>query len=448
MNHQKTRHNKTIYIGGAVMNTDSTWIEILSDKTLWDKAFDRLVQKQFENKDEIISELEMFIETDEYMSVVKKIVNGQLTWSVPEKILLSKAGTTKKRVVYMYEPIERLVQGVLYRALTQYHIKELSPLCFSYKQGISTINAVKYIRKVKGTIQMYGLKMDISSYFNSVNKEHLIKSIEDSTEGLSGTRKTLQNLLLVDKATFRGKEIDEYKALIAGSPIASFYANYCLRELDNHFEKLQEEYEKKGDVLVYARYSDDILVMHHSEEEVARLTKVVSDFIEGYGLTINPTKYTHFSPDEPIDYLGLELSPEGIDIAKHSASKVKNTIKRWVKKARIRIEKGESTYQYESRNIVRRMNYKYFKSFIIDERKFGWGYYAFRFVTMTKTLTALDFYLKDQLRYLKTGKHNKHNWYAISEEEFSSMGYLSLYEMYGLFIKDFDEYYYRCALIK
>ena len=71
---------------------------------------------------------------------------------------------------------------------------------------------------------------------------------------------------------------------------------------------------------------------------------------------------------------------------------------------------------------------------------FGWCHYAFRYITTIDSLIEIDFYFKDTLRAMKTGKHNKANFKAMSEQEFKDLGYLSLVEMYKLYKKDFDYY--------
>ena len=53
-----------------------------------------------------------------------------------------------------------------------------------------------------------------------------------------------------------GKIIEEEKGIMAGVPIASFLANYYLKDLDNYFYK-------HG--VTYCRYADDIIVFDDKE---------------------------------------------------------------------------------------------------------------------------------------------------------------------------------------
>ena len=68
----------------------------------------------------------------------------------------------------------------------------------------------------------------------------------------------------------------------------------------------------------------------------------------------------------------------------------------------------------------------------------------FRYITVDDSLKELDKYTKDTIRAMKTGKHNKANFKAVSEEEFREMGWVSLTQLYHLYKKDFD---YYCEMI-
>jgi hypothetical protein len=402
----------------------------LLNKTHWDKTYDRM-----SNKDKLnglnLDYLYALKETDEYSVIAEQLCSGTYIWSIPEKILLAKAGTTKKRTVYMYNGKDRYILGVLYRALNTLHADKFAPNCFSYRTGVNTNTAVTYINKMKKKTKMYGLKIDITAYFNSVSRQHLNNCLQELFPTGTTFRTTMDKIFLDDNVTHKGTKIHEYKALIPGCALGSFFANYCLRELDLHFMNAG---------VVYARYSDDIIILDEKEENIALHLEFIKTKLLEYGLTINEKKYVHFQPDEAVEYLGLSLSDEGVDISEHAKQKLKKTIKRWVKAARKDIEMNDKNFDKVAKRLVNRLNWKLYKSYIADERKFGWAFYAFRYITVLDSLTEVDFYLRDRLRYLKTGKNNKANVNALNDEDFRNLGVLSLYDMYILFHEDFDYY--------
>ena len=76
---------------------------------------------------------------------------------------------------------------------------------------------------------------------------------------------------------------------------------------------------------------------------------------------------------------------------------------------------------------------------IVDNQStFGWCSYSFSRITTVDSLREIDLYFKDTLRAMKTGKHNKANYKAISEEEFKELGWISLVELYYLYKSDYD----------
>jgi hypothetical protein len=94
---------------------------------------------------------------------------------------------------------------------------------------------------------------------------------------------------------------------------------------------------------------------------------------------------------------------------------------------------------------MKRLNHKNFKCYIKNEATFGWCHYAFRYITTTESLKEIDLYCKDTLRAMKTGKHNKANYKALSEQDFRDIGWVSLVQLYHLYKKDFD---YYCEVIE
>ena len=400
----------------------------------WDASYERLMLKKLtqEEKDELWKLSNIYKE-----DIISQIMNGTYTWSIPRKLKIAKHESTKKRIVYMYSVKDRFVQGVLYRTLSAYFKDSLSNNCFSYKRDVSTSSAIDYIKDNRTKELSYGVKTDIHAYFNSVCREKVESAIDEITEGCEGLNKTLKNLMLNDTVLWEGKEIQEWKSLIPGSPLGSFFANWCLKELDREFDKAGK---------VYARYSDDIIVLEDSEDKLKDDIKIIQRYIADLGLELNPDKYKWFKSGEDIDFLGLRLNDNGvIDISDHAKQKMKKQIHRWCRKGRMEIERDGKEFKDVARRINRRLNRKNFKCYIDNEATFGWCAYAFPRITTVESLRELDLYTKERLRALKTGKNNKANYRKMQEDEFKDIGWVSLVQLYYLFKKDFD---YYCEVIE
>ena len=367
---------------------------------------------------------------------------------------------------------DRFVLGVLYRVFSYCYNDELSAACFSYRKDIGTIDALHYIKEQRdktGEITQdkpedyIGLKLDIHAYFNSVGKEKLHQDVDElfdrqqSIKGvgsevntdrdikLLGIKTSIESMLFNDTVNYNGQLIQEYKSLVPGSPFGSFLANWVLRELDLCF------IDK-----TYARYSDDIIIIENNKDKIDKDLEIILKYIGDIGLTINPEKYQWFNCNDDIEFLGLKLCSNGdIDISDHAKHKIKKQIHRWTSKGRVEIEKqtkenNKNTSRLDKKDIeskefrrvaikiLRRINNKNFFCAVGSSNQFGWGLYSYPKITTTKTLYELDMYTKECIRSMKTGKHNRSNINAVSDDELKSMGYLSLVQMFNLYNTDRD----------
>ena len=411
-------------------------LEMLNDNEYWRGTFEKLMNKSTiqEFDKEELAELYEFKRD----SIVDSLWSGEYEWSIPRKVLIKKNGQKKYRIVYIYSIKDRLILGVLYQVFSAYFNKLVQPRCYSYKKGISTGNAIKVIKNEIHKENAYGVKIDIQAYFNSISENRISEMIDELfiNEEHSGIKKSIENLLKTNLCEYHGEIIHEYKGVIPGTPIASFFANYCLRECDFYFEN-------KGSI--YARYSDDIIVIENSQKSINRDIDILSKYLDNYGLQINPGKCKYFSPGDDITFLGIKLQADGtLDMQDHARQKIKKQIHRWTKKGRKAMEMEGKDFMTLAKSINRRFNYKNFKCYIEKEAQFGWCHYMFRYINTDKSLRKIDLYVKDCLRAMKTGKHNKANYKALTEEDFRDMGWISLVQLYHLYKRDFD---YYCEVI-
>lgn len=407
----------------------------LLNKEYWETTYNKMILKQGISKEDKV----ILWETKEIEKefIVSQLLSGVYEWSLPEKKLIAKNGKNAKRTVYIYSLKDRYILGVLYRALSNYYYEDMSKSCFSYKTKTNTSDAIKYISKTKTENLTHGVKIDIHAYFNSVSQERVSEMINELFKDWPGLRKTIEKLMLNNTVIWKGKEIEEWKSIIPGCALGSLFANYCLTECDKYFDSLP---------CVYARYSDDILILDESLEDLQKDLDIVMSYISKYGLEINPDKYTWFEPGEDVEYLGLKLLGNGkIDISNHAKQKIKKQIHRWCRKGRMEIERDYKPFEVVAKRVIRQLNNKNFKCFIRNQATFGWCHYCFRYITTIESLREIDFYTRDTIRAMKTGKHNKANVRAISDEEFTRLGWVSLVDLYMLYKEDFD---YYCEIIE
>ena len=141
---------------------------------------------------------------------------------------------------------------------------------------------------------MYSYKIDVSDYFNSIPVDRICEALDNTVTDDDKLLAFMKALLKEERVRSGEVMITEQKGIMAGTPIASFYANLYLKELDEHF---------KEQGVLYARYSDDIIVFAHSENELNTYKNTILEHLKSKGLTVNPDKEVFASPEDGFTFL-------------------------------------------------------------------------------------------------------------------------------------------------
>ena len=80
--------------------------------------------------------------------------------------------------------------------------------------------------------------------------------------------------------------------------------------------------------------------------------------------------------------------------------------------------------------LINYFNHKFFE--IDDPEMLTWSRWFFPVINQTDGLKEIDHYLQQNIRFLKTGKHNKSN-YKVDYEKLKELGYKSLVNEYYKF---------------
>ncbi len=215
------------------------------------------------------------------------------------------------RVICVPTVHDRLVQ----RALIQYlHTKGYgfeNSISYGFVKNRSVseaaMKAIEY-RKQKP----WAYKADISSFFDSINRDILVEQVRKkirlttlhpiitsiiNTEIYShhsGVKKRIKKLGIVPGIGLR-----------QGMPASPYLANLMLFEFDKEIEKMR---------IPMVRYADDLIAFGNSEKECKEIHEKCVELLAKEGLNIHPiaksSKTMIAEPSEPIEFLGLSLSPD------------------------------------------------------------------------------------------------------------------------------------------
>ena len=361
-------------------------------------------------------EADAFVEREDYLPLVTKIAEGGCL-GIPTKKLVNKMGSGKKRVVYSFAPDEMLVLKLIAFLLYKYD-DQFAPNCYAFRRGLKAHDAVFNINKAIRDQKMWAYKLDIHDYFNSIDVDLLLPMLKTMLADDPSLYQFFEKLLTTKLAVCNGQVIEEKHGVMAGTPTAPFLADVFLNEVDHY-------YYNKG--VTYARYSDDIILFAPDVETLEQYKNQMCYFLAQHHLEVNPDKEKIYSPDEAYEFLGFKCHGRDIDISEATKKKMKGKISRkaralwrWSSKNHIEPEKA-------MKGLINYFNRKFFEN--DDPEMLTWSRWFFPVINQTAGLKEIDHYLQQNIRFLRTGKHNKTN-YRIDYDQLKELGYKSLVNEY------------------
>lgn len=392
-------------------------IDKLYSHDIWMSFLDEKMSSKNMGKRQI-EDLSSFIHNREYLGVIDKIKNKD-KFLPPVKKIVSKQYSSKKRIVYSFSREENYVLKLLtFLLIRQYdHIFAKNLYSFRAKHGVK--KAIDFLRGDHHLFCKYVYKVDIHDYFNSVDINILLPNLKVIMKDEIDAYTFIERLLTDSRAvTSNGDIVYEKKGIMAGVPISSFLANVYLYQLDWHFFNNGNR---------YARYSDDIIVFACNELERKNSISYIHSFLADMNLSVNSEKESISNPHEPWDFLGVSYNNGIFDISPISAKKLKK--KMWRKSRALLRWKNRKHIDniYAAKAFVNSFNRKLYDNPINSE--LTWTRWYFPIINTTGTISMLDHYMQECIRYLATEKRTNKR-YSFNYDMMKDLGYRSLVHEY------------------
>ena len=399
-------------------------ISLLSDKETWEKFYE--YKTSLISSSEFSKKLRSFIDEEGYRDVCSKIASGG-TFSLPHKSVISKQSSRKKRTVYTYPEEENMVLKLITYLLLRKCDGAFEDVLYSFRPGVTAKDAVRRLCAIYNRGDWFVYKADISNYFNSIPVEKLLPMVDEILKDDPEVLSFLKGLLTEERVMDGDQIIKEEKGIMAGTPIASLYANLYLKDLDKWFADRD---------IPYARYSDDIIFFAHTEEEREGYEAFIKGFLQERGLEINSDKEERSAPGEGFTFLGFRISRGKVDIAPASVVKLRKKMRRKVR-ALDRWSKRNGIERAKAAQAFARV----FKGKLLDtseDRDLSWSKWFFPVINTDESLKIIDSYAQDCMRYLASGRRTKAR-FNVRYEDLKAMGYVSLVHEYYSFKRDDHE---------
>lgn len=352
--------------------------------------------------------------------IVEAIENGRYKIQPPTITEVPKANG-KIREVFCNEQMDRLVLNMINDVYYQLYSNRIHPSCVAYQKGLGVSKIIKrVVDKLEGGYS--GYKVDLTKYFDTVNKETLFNTLEElSTD--SPLDKVVKDYYYDDRVIVNGKLVERYKSLAQGCSLGTLLANLVLADIDAKMSEFK---------IVYFRYSDDLLLIG---EDADIALEVLERELSKKGLSLNPNKIEKINRDSEFTFLGCKVHGKEVDISDDSIKRYKDKIREITKMRKGMKVKNRGT----QRKAIKEINYYLYEAFLKSPQNFGWMCYFGSICTTNKTMIMLDEFTKDRLKSMYTGKFNHTtNMHKTSNEQLKELGYKSLNHMYTLYKIDKD----------
>ncbi len=208
----------------------------------------------------------------------------------------------KERKIALFSMRDKVVQQSVATELVRIYDESMSESTFAYRPGRSALQAIDFLdKRMQSQKVSWMMKLDIESFFDNIILETLYLKLririreEDVMELI---RISCETAVLQKDGELRKKTLGIYQ----GSAIAPVLSNIYLLDFDQEFS------QKCG---VYVRYSDDILILGDSREELELLRDSIRVRLQGLGLKLNERKTMITDTQNGVDFLGYHLSTQG-----------------------------------------------------------------------------------------------------------------------------------------
>lgn len=265
----------------------SAWERVYKNKPA--KGVENVSCEEFEaNKKEEIKQLQ--IELKEHRYEIQPV----------KKVTIYKE--EKAREIGISSMRDKVVQQSVAIELSRIYEPYFSKSVYSYRSGYSALTALDKIEKyIQNKHELWVLKLDIEHFFDNILHRVLLGILCQrirETDMLELIKKILETSVISED----GEIIKNTRGILQGSSCSPILSNIYLQDFDLEIERNSD---------FYIRYSDDILIIGKSQEQLLQLLEKIKVIFESKGLNIKQSKTVIQTVKNEFDFLGYTFSGNG-----------------------------------------------------------------------------------------------------------------------------------------
>lgn len=287
-------------------------LEQLYNFDLWAESLEHVASKNKNNLG-VLSELDMLSNRTVILSLIDSIKQGTYKIGTPT-VIKKKKDNGKYRELYVNSIQDRVILRVINKIYFNMYGSRVHNLCVSYREGTSIGEVVSSISKKLSKGHITGYKVDISKFFDSVDRKSLLNALNFLSSD-SVVDRLILDYYTDDRVFLKDEQmyVERYKGLAQGCALSSFLCDYILRDIDEYFSGSE----------IYYRYSDDIIIFDEDDSILEKLDSKLNE----YGLSLNLDKVERISSNNWFTFLGFSIKGDKISISKKSLQKFQSEIK-------------------------------------------------------------------------------------------------------------------------
>lgn len=206
---------------------------------------------------------------------------------------------------------DKVVQGALREVLQAIYEQDFLDCSYGFRPGRSAHGAVRALtRAVDGGEANWILEFDVVSFFDSVDRKHLMEMLQRRVADGSILRLVGKCLHVgvLDGAEFTEPSVGTVQGSTLSPLLGNAYLHYAL---DLWFAEEVKPRLKGKAVLV--RYADDGVLGFERQDDAQRVMAVLGKRLERFGLTLHPEKTRLLDFRRPLRSRGEGRSPTSFD---------------------------------------------------------------------------------------------------------------------------------------
>lgn len=252
----------------------------------------------------------------------------------PVEYDIPKSNGDGTRPVCIYQVADGAISKMLYEGILKKNLSMLSARAYAYRKDVSAQDAIQYVRSsFLGANRMFIAEYDFKSYFETINHEHVLRTLKDHFLLTEVEYVAVKGFLSVAPSAPNGYSPTGGAPREAGIPqgtsISLLLANVAAWDLDRALETTG---------VGFTRYADDTLIWSTDYSRICEATELLHAHATAIGVAVNAEKSpgvrmlatntdrTEMRSTESVPYLGYQVALDKVRIKPQAVERMREHI--------------------------------------------------------------------------------------------------------------------------